>query len=301
MLGPRVNAGGRIGAADLGARLLATDDPHEAAALAARLHALNAERREIEAGVLAAAEAQAEARGDAARWSGRPGEGWHPGVVGIVAARLKEASGRPAVVIGFDGDEGKGSGRSVAGVDLGAAVARLAARGADRRAAAATAWRRASASTRDQLEPAMARLAELLAAQGAGARRRARPAARRARRRRAPRRRSWPTSIAAAGPFGAGAPAPRLALPAARVSPAAPRSATAIWRWRSPTGWAGISTPSPFAPPPARSAPSSPARRAAVHLAGRLERDDWNGRRRVKLHLEDAAPEGQDARFLPER
>ena len=137
-----MNAGGRIGVADLGARLLATDDPHEAAALAARLHALNAERREIEAGVRAAAEAQAAARGADGPLVWAAGEGWHPGVVGIVAARLKETFGRPAVVIGFDGGEGKGSGRSVTGVDLGAAVARLAARGADRHAAAATGWPR---------------------------------------------------------------------------------------------------------------------------------------------------------------
>ena len=77
--GPRVNAGGRIGAADLGARLLATDDPHEAAALAARLHELNAERREIEAAVRRDAEAQAATRADGGLWSGPPGAGWHPG------------------------------------------------------------------------------------------------------------------------------------------------------------------------------------------------------------------------------
>ncbi|HET9067966.1 MAG TPA: DHH family phosphoesterase, partial [Amaricoccus sp.] len=131
VLGPRVNAGGRIGAADLGARLLATDDPHEAAALAARLDALNGERREIEAAVRAAAEAQAASRAGgtpgALVWAA--GEGWHPGVVGIVAARLKETFGRPAVVIGLHGREGKGSARSVAGVDLGAGIARLVREG----------------------------------------------------------------------------------------------------------------------------------------------------------------------------
>ncbi len=114
LLGPRVNAGGRIGRADLGARLLATADPAEAAALAARLDTLNAERREIEARVREAALAQAEARGLDAPLVWAADDGWHPGVVGIVAARLKEAANRPAVVIGFDGDTGKGSGRSVA-------------------------------------------------------------------------------------------------------------------------------------------------------------------------------------------
>ena len=129
LLGPRINAGGRIGLANLGARLLATDDPHEAAALAERLDHLNAERREIEAAVSAAALAQAEARGTDGPLVWAAGEGWHPGVVGIVAARLKEATNRPAIVIGLDGEIGKGSGRCVAGVDLGAAIQRLAAEG----------------------------------------------------------------------------------------------------------------------------------------------------------------------------
>ncbi|MEM7723749.1 MAG: DHH family phosphoesterase, partial [Pseudomonadota bacterium] len=128
VLGPRINAGGRIGAADLGARLLATDDPHEAAALAERLEGLNAERRDIEAAVRHAALAQAEAR-DARALAWAAGDGWHPGVVGIVASRLKETANRPSVVIGFEGDAGKGSGRSVPGVDLGAAIQRLAAEG----------------------------------------------------------------------------------------------------------------------------------------------------------------------------
>ncbi|MEO1455347.1 MAG: single-stranded-DNA-specific exonuclease RecJ, partial [Pseudomonadota bacterium] len=167
VFGPRVNAGGRIGAADLGARLLSTADPHEAAALAERLDALNTERREIEAAVRAAALEQAEARGLEAPLVWAAGEGWHPGVVGIVAARLKEATNRPAVVIGLYGEEGKGSGRSVGGVDLGAAIQRLASEGhllkggGHRMAAGLTVARNA-------LEPAMARLSDLLAKQGAG-------------------------------------------------------------------------------------------------------------------------------------
>ena len=180
-LGPRVNAGGRIGAADLGARLLATDDPHEAAALAERLDRLNAERRDIEARVLAAAEAQVLARGADGPLAWAAGEGWHPGVVGIVAARLKESFGRPAVVIGLNAGEGKGSGRSVPGVDLGAAIARLTReglieRGGGHRMAAGLSL------THAQLAPAMARLAELLAREGAGADPAREPAARRPRR-----------------------------------------------------------------------------------------------------------------------
>ena len=113
-----------------------------------------------------AALAQAETRGLDAALVWAAGEGWHPGVVGIVAARLKEAANRPAVVIGFDGDEGKGSGRSVSGIDLGAAVQRLAAeglleQGGGHRMAAGLSL------SRDQLAPAMARLTDLLARQGA--------------------------------------------------------------------------------------------------------------------------------------
>jgi len=123
VLGPRINAGGRIGAADLGVRLLTTDDPTEAAALAGRLDTLNAERRVLEQGVLEAAIAQVEGQRtpDRALVFAR-GEGWHPGVIGIVAARLKERYGRPACVVATANGIGKGSGRSVNGLDLGSAV-----------------------------------------------------------------------------------------------------------------------------------------------------------------------------------
>jgi single-stranded-DNA-specific exonuclease len=129
VLGPRINAGGRIGQADLGARLLASATPSEAQALAQRLDTLNSERREVENHVRDAALAQAEARGLDAPLVWAAGDGWHPGVVGIVASRLKEATNRPAIVIGFDGDEGKGSGRSVTGIDLGAQIQKLASEG----------------------------------------------------------------------------------------------------------------------------------------------------------------------------
>ncbi|MEQ8398618.1 single-stranded-DNA-specific exonuclease RecJ [Thalassobaculum sp.] len=121
VLGPRINAGGRVGRADLGARLLATDDPVEAATLAAELDRYNGERRAIEAEVLEAAIAQAETQTNAAALVVF-GEGWHPGVVGIVASRLKDRFHRPACVIGVEDGVGKGSGRSVTGVQLGAAV-----------------------------------------------------------------------------------------------------------------------------------------------------------------------------------
>lgn len=123
LLGPRVNAGGRVGEAELGARLLSTEDADEAARLAARLDAYNLERREIEAGVLEEALSQAATQKlEPASPLIVAGEGWHPGVVGIVASRLVERYGRPAVVIALKNGVGKGSGRSVPGVDLGAAV-----------------------------------------------------------------------------------------------------------------------------------------------------------------------------------
>ena len=122
VLGPRVNAGGRVGASDLGARLLATDDPALAAELANRLDDYNRERREIEAHTLREAIAEAEARPQSPALVFAAAEGWHPGVIGIVAARLKERYERPACVVAVSDGIGKGSGRSVPGLALGPAV-----------------------------------------------------------------------------------------------------------------------------------------------------------------------------------
>ncbi len=122
-LGPRINAGGRVGEATLGVRLLTTEDPDEAQAIAAQLSQLNEERRAIELAVQEAAETQLAAQHNRAVVV-VAGRGWHPGVIGIVAGRIKEKTGKPTLVIALDdeGAEGKGSGRSIAGVDLGAAV-----------------------------------------------------------------------------------------------------------------------------------------------------------------------------------
>jgi len=124
MVGPRINAGGRIGACDLGANLLLTQVPEEAHSMAARLHALNEERKEIETQVLAQALNKADEMMQQNPTSlVVAGEGWHQGVIGIVAARLKEAHHRPIFVVSFDeAGIGKGSGRSITGVDLGKAV-----------------------------------------------------------------------------------------------------------------------------------------------------------------------------------
>lgn len=287
LLGPRVNAGGRIGAADLGARLLATDDPREAEALARRLDELNDERRAIENQVRDAALAQAEARGLDAPLVWAAGEGWHPGVVGIVAARLKEATNRPAVVVGLDGETGKGSGRSVAGVDLGAAVHRLAEEGwllkggGHRMAAGLTV-------ARDRLEDAMARLSGLLARQGAGTAGAhdlridglLMPGA------------ATPALIAEierAGPFGQGAPAPRFAFAAAEIVHAA-RVGESHLRFTLSDGLSARLDGVCFNAFGGPLGPLVEARRGSrLHLAGRLELNAWGGRTRAQLRLEDAA------------
>ena len=286
LLGPRVNAGGRIGRADLGARLLSTLDPQEAASLAARLDQLNTERREIEMRVRDEAMAQAEARGldGPLVWAAAPG--WHPGVVGIVAARLKEATNRPAIVIGIDGAEGKGSGRSISGVDLGASIQRVAAEGllikggGHKMAAGLTV-------VPDRIEAAMERLGELLARQGAGATGPAElkldgllmPGA---------ATQQFVEQVEAAGPFGAAAPAPRFAFAAQAVSArrmgeshlrlsfgtedGTRLEAVAFGAFDGPLG-------------PALDNPGA----SRFHLAGRLEMNHWRGQSKVQLRLEDAA------------
>ncbi|WP_414898515.1 single-stranded-DNA-specific exonuclease RecJ [Rhodovulum sp. YEN HP10] len=288
LLGPRVNAGGRIGQADLGARLLATADPDEAAALAERLDRLNTERREIEAGVRAAALAQAEERGTDGPLVWAAGEGWHPGVVGIVASRLKEATNRPALVIGFDGDEGKGSGRSVSGVDLGAAIQRLASEGllvkggGHRMAAGLTV-------ARDRLEPAMARLGELLARQGAG---RMGPADLRLDALLMPGAATVELidEIERAGPFGAGAPAPRFAFPDCAILHVR-RVGDAHLKLSFGDGLGARLDAIAFGAFDGPLGPLIEAHGGArFHLAGRLEINSWNGRQSVQLRLEDAAP-----------
>lgn len=287
LLGPRVNAGGRIGAADLGARLLATADPAEAAALAERLDRLNSERREIENRVRDAALAQAEARGLDAPLVWAAGEGWHPGVVGIVAARLKEATNRPAVVIGLEGGIGKGSARSVAGIDLGAAVQRIAAEGllvkggGHRMAAGLTV-------EAERVEAAMARLSELLAKQGAGA---GGPADLRLDGLLMPSAASPALieDLERAGPFGQGAPAPRFAFPDVEIlSPRRIGETHLRFLMRDSAG-ARVETVA-FG---AFDGPLGPVLSAGgagrFHLAGKLEINSWGGRSKVQLRLDDAA------------
>ena len=289
LMGPRINAGGRIGAADLGTRLLTATDPAEAQALALRLDQLNTDRREIEAEVLAAAMRQAEDRGFDAPLVWAAGDGWHPGVVGIVAARLKEAANRPAVVIGIDTEgEGKGSGRSVTGIDLGASVQTLAAEGLILRGGG---HRMAAGLTlsRDQLEPAMDRLGALLARQGAGAM--------------GPRELRLdgllmpgavtPELIArieTAGPFGAGASAPRFAFPDMAVSFARPVGQKHL-KLAITDGLGGKLEAIAFNAFAGELGPALANHAGArFHFAGELELNHWNGRVTPQLRLADAAP-----------
>ncbi len=288
LLGPRVNAGGRIGQPDLGARLLCSRDEHEAAAMAARLEELNAQRREIEEQVRLQAMAQAEERGLDGPLVWAAGEGWHPGVVGIVAARLKEATNRPAVVIGLDGDEGKGSGRSVSGVDLGAAIARLAAeglivKGGGHRMAAGLSLRR------EMLEPAMERLGVLLAAQGAGL---AGPADLRLDGMLMARAATVELveQLDLAGPFGAGAPAPRFALPSLGVAFSRRVGENHLQLTFSDGAGARLDAIAFRAFDGPLGEMLENHRGASFHAAGQLEIDSWGGRRKVKLRLEDIAP-----------
>jgi single-stranded-DNA-specific exonuclease len=116
-LGPRLNAAGRLHRADAGLELLLTEDRDRARAVAAELDAVNAERRDVETRIRFEAEAQVAEQAGAAAYV-LAAEGWHPGVIGIVAARIAERHHRPTVLIALEGEEGTGSGRSIGGFDL---------------------------------------------------------------------------------------------------------------------------------------------------------------------------------------
>lgn len=286
VLGPRINAGGRIGAADLGARLLASQDQHEAQALAERLDQLNRERRDIETSVRAAAISQAESRGfdQALAWAAGPS--WHPGVVGIVASRLKETSGRPSIVIGIEDGIGKGSGRSVSGIDLGQPIQKLASegfllKGGGHKMAAGLTVAEA------KIEAAMTRLTELLEKQGAHELEAAdlivdgllmAPAA----------TVDLVELIEQAGPFGASAPAPRFVLADCSI-----RYAKRVGESHLKVSFSGDAGQIDAISFGAFDTPLGEAlenhRGSRFHLAGRLDINTWRGRQSVQLSLEDAA------------
>jgi single-stranded-DNA-specific exonuclease len=288
-LGPRINAGGRVGKSDLGVRLLTSTDPEEARAIAAELDRLNEERRAIEMLVQEAAQEQASQR------LVEPvlivsGSGWHPGVIGIVAGRLKEKFGRPAIVIAEEADgTGKGSGRSISGVDLGAAVLAakdqglLIAGGGHAMAAGLTV-------APGGIEALRAFLCERLAGdveQAVGARALLLDAA------------LAPGGVIGGlcdeldggGPYGAGWPSPRVAAGPARllrvgivgnghVRGLACGDDGKSFKWiafraaETPLGEALLASPAD----------------TQWWLAGAIKRDDYNGGNAAEMHVDDAAP-----------
>jgi single-stranded-DNA-specific exonuclease len=288
ILGPRVNAGGRVGEADLGARLLATDDPVEARALAQRLDALNSERREIEARVLAQAAAQIDGDGRRALVFAA-GEGWHPGVIGIVASRLKERYGRPACVVAMADGIGRGSGRSVPGLALGPAV--IAARqagllvngGGHTMAAGFTVAGGKLAALREFLE---ARTVEALGdgdpmpeygIDGALTCAAATP--------------ELAELIERVGPFGAGNSEPRFAWPALRILRADVVGGAHVRLILADGAGAGRLKAMAFrALDGTLGAAFLNTGGRLFHVAGHLRVDRWQGRNGAQLLIDDAAP-----------
>jgi single-stranded-DNA-specific exonuclease len=292
LLGPRINAGGRIGRADLGVRLLLEEDPIEAARLAGELDRLNKERRAIEQDTLA----QAEAEADAALGIEEKGavvvtaaEGWHPGIVGLVAARLKEKFSRPAFAIALEpGGIGTGSGRSIVGVDIGRAVRRavieglLVKGGGHAMAAGVTLRKGALAQLRAFLEEMLgvdverARRANGLLIDGAVS-----AAAAGA---------DLVTMIARAGPFGSGNPEPVIALPAHTVTYAEEVGQTHVRvRLKSADGAAVNAVAFRTAGQKLGIALRN-SRGQRVHAAGCFALDRWQGEERVQFKLTDIAP-----------
>lgn len=288
-LGPRINAGGRIGESTLGVRLLTTDDPEEARAIAEQLSALNEERRAIEAEVQEAAEAQLDGQHNMAVQV-LAGSGWHPGVIGIVAGRIKEKTGKPSIVIALDEADGtgKGSGRSISGVDLGAAIisAReeglLVAGGGHAMAAGLTIAEGKLSAFTEFLDQRLARDVE---------------------RARISQVMQLDLSVApggltpdlvhtleAAGPYGVGWPAPRIAVGPVRIVKADIVGKDHLRVIAS--GGDGRS----FKAIAFRAAETEMAQTLIhrskgrqFHLAGRVKIDDWGPRPAAELHLEDAA------------
>ena len=291
ILGPRVNAGGRVGEAGLGARLLATDDWQEARAIAEQLDGLNAERQAIERAVLDEATAMAARRMDSG--AAPPvvfvaGQGWHPGVIGIVASRLKDRFGRPALVLSVEKGEATGSARSIAGVDIGSAVIEAAHRGllvkggGHAMAAGLTAKADRLADLEaflgDRLGAAVetARSGRALDLDGTVSIGGATP--------------ELVTALEAAGPFGVGNPGPRFAVARVRVVKVDRVGANHV-RVIVAGGDGGRMKAIAFrvADDPLGQALLG-GRGRAFHIAGRLKLDDWGDVPRVEMLLDDAAP-----------
>ena len=290
IFGPRINAGGRVGRCDLGARLLASDDPAEADELAAALDLNNRERQAIESSIVETAQAMAAAQNDKSCLL-IAGDGWHHGVVGIVAGRLKERYAKPVFVAGFDAaDVGRGSARSVAGVDIGALVRRakteglLEGGGGHAMAAGFSLRRDRLAAFRDYLDQMLEAQREtilvardligdaVVSASGATL--------------------ALLDDLERAGPFGAGNPEPVFLLPDMLVAYADVVGANHVRLRLTSRDGAAINAIA-FREADTRLGQGLlKARGKRVHATGKLRRDDYGGTARVQLHLEDAAPAG---------
>jgi single-stranded-DNA-specific exonuclease len=285
VFGPRINAGGRVGRCSLGVELLTAKSDAEALARALDIH--NKERRAIESSILDEAMALAAAQVDAPILL-VDGEGWHSGVVGIIAGRLRERFNKPTFVIGFEGGQGRGSARSVPGFDIGAVV--RAARDANiLDSGGGHAMAAGLSLTREKLEEFRA----LLLSHGATAESHSDAASELTVEALASPAGSTPAlvdEIARLGPFGAGNAEPLLALADVRVA-----FADVVGRDHVKVQLQG-GDGSRLDAIAFRSA-SAPlgqgllaSRGKSVHVAGHLRAEEWNGRRRVQLHVEDAAP-----------
>ena len=291
LLGPRVNAGGRVGQADLGARLLSSDDAHEVGALALRLDEFNSERRAIERAVLDQAIARIEGlygpdRKDMPAALVVESEGWHVGVIGIVASRLVERYGRPAFVIGMDGTLGKGSGRSVRGVDLGAAV--IAARQAGLLVNGGGHAMAAGLTVARELLPELARFLDGRIAPQLGIAPPVRELGIDAALAPGAATQELVAMIERAGPFGAGNAQPRFALTGVRVTmpSRSVRDMSAVPWSAGSAARSGDRLPRRQVRPRAGTARR---RRPILHVAGALRLDRFGGRETVRLQIDDAA------------
>jgi single-stranded-DNA-specific exonuclease len=291
MLGPRINAGGRIGRADLGVRLLLETDPTEAVRIATELDRLNTERRQIEQ----AAEAQAEAEAIAALGLEDKGavivtasEGWHPGVVGLVASRLREKFSRPVFAIALEpGGVGTGSGRSIAGVDLGKAVRQavhqglLVKGGGHAMAAGVTLRKERLAEFRAYMESTLAdsvaksRHTDELLIDGAVTARAVTP--------------DFVRTLERAGPFGSGNPEPLIALPSHELI-YADEVGQAHLRLRFKAGDGAIVNAVAFRSIGQKLGRALTENRGQIlHVAGYLAVDRWQGVERVQFRVADVA------------
>jgi single-stranded-DNA-specific exonuclease len=293
ILGPRINAGGRIGDASLGARLLASEDAGECARIAETLDRLNRERREIELRTVeeAAASADRTLLEDPACpiiIAGSPA--WHKGLVGLAASRLTERFQRPCLIFSQDEHAGEatGSARSVTGVDIGAAVrgaveAGVAKKGGGHAMAAGVTVQQnrlheLAAYLRQALEPSyrVAAAAPVLAVDGALTPRAATL--------------DFALQLESAGPYGQGNPAPRFCLPSVRLVMAKEIAGGHLKCALQAQDGGQISAVAFRAANSDMGAALAEARDFPIHVAGRIERDEWGGRNRIEFQIEDVAP-----------